>query len=95
MDAMNRNVIDVLYGWISSLTTSGLFAGTLERAVTADDIRNDVRAKQRLLDDAEVQPGAAVAILTEPASWFVVSFLAALSRGLIAVPLDIRQSDGD
>ncbi len=96
MDAMNRNVIDVLYGSdLERLTTSGFFAGTLERAVTADDIRNDVRAKQRLLDDAEVQPGAAVAILTEPASSFVVSFLAALSRGLIAVPLDIQQSDGE
>ena len=93
---MNRNVIDVLYGSdLERLTTSGFFAGTLERAVTADDIRNDVRAKQRLLDDAEVQPGAAVAILTEPASSFVVSFLAALSRGLIAVPLDIQQSDGE
>ena len=94
---MSPNAVDVLFGSdLGRLTTSGFVDSALDRTLDAADIRGDVRATQRLLDRAlKLAPGAVVAIPSEPASSFVVSFLAVLGRRLIAVPLDAQQSHGE
>jgi acyl-CoA synthetase (AMP-forming)/AMP-acid ligase II len=90
---MSELLLDAMARWCSSAPSKRLFSWLDDRGVEKEGLSySDVDERTRLLatrlmSECGLSPGDRVLLVFEPCLGFIVSFLACLRAGLIAVPV--------